>query len=902
MMMSRAFATACCALVVSTLTATGVDAAELLRTMWRGHWINYVEQGDFAVTEGDIIIGQKDAVREWTTALERGAQQTAATRKALSVDAPNQLWLRGSSGLIEVPFTIEAGTAANITGAVDEVNRLLAGVLKWVPRSTEIDYVAFNLNATDSGSCFSSIGRTGGQQQIGGDADCSVAVLVHEMGHAIGLLHVQSDADAAAFLDIRLSRMAPAQRYNSVPDFFTRTFSGYDYASIMQYGRADFASTADLVAIETKPAGIDIRFAVTTFSTADIDALLRLYGAAPTSTTVITHPAGLQVVVDGVTVTTPATFSWPIGSVHRLWAPTGLQSKDGFKFGFGRWSHDAGVNPSTQLSWQVIAGDGQLGTPVTAPSSTVLIGNFVRLIEVTKTPDVQVGGASSVTPRVAPWPGSTNLFPQITLFDLKGTPNPGYLNYATFGFGLTHNGGVGLRPSVTFRLSGTRATQTIGELFHNGPTIAVDVVGAGVGDGVALAVSSPTAALTGNLSAPSIWRDTAGVWKFAMTAPQFFAGTAGRYVFDSFAGFDNSDTGEVAMPVSGVRSVTINAHRELKPFKQVLPSCAGSITFSDNSTYLRSGAPLGVTLNRNTSAVFTGWSGTASGTATTLITTVGELIPEFVANFNAIAEPLTLTSVSTRVIGAQASAATVILRGTGFTPTSRVQIENALFVPTYIDSTTLSVSVSRNQLLTVGRVSAYVVNSLSAACAAVSNNVAIDVLPSGVSAAVSLVEYYAASLDYYFLTGRAADMVALDALPNVFARTGQQIKIYATPNVQTLPLERHYFDKVARGGSRGSHFFTVQPSDQVLLTSLNPTNVVNLATKPYLEGIEGYAVPKLASGVCPVGTAPIYRAFKGAPRYADDGNHRFSASLAQHQDMVNRLGWSDEGVVFCGVQ
>ena len=177
----------------------------------------------------------------------------------------------------------------------------------------------------------------------------------------------------------------------------------------------------------------------------------------------------------------------------------------------------------------------------------------------------------------------------------------------------------------------------------------------------------------------------------------------------------------------------------------------------------------------------------------------------------------------------------------------------------------------------------------------------LEILPVGTNASVTLVEYYISSLDYYFLTGRAADKAALDALPNVFARTGQQIRMYAAPNVDTLPLERHYFDKVARSGSRGSHFFTASPSDQVLLTSLNPSNQ-QLVAKPYLEGIEGYAIPKTSAATCPAGTLPIYRAFKGAPRYVDDGNHRFSTSLAQHQDMVNRLGWTDEGVVFCGVQ
>ena len=125
--------------------------------------------------------------------------------------------------------------------------------------------------------------------------------------------------------------------------------------------------------------------------------------------------------------------------------------------------------------------------------------------------------------------------------------------------------------------------------------------------------------------------------------------------------------------------------------------------------------------------------------------------------------------------------------------------------------------------------------------------------------------------------------------------------MFRAANIDTLPLERHFFAKVAKAGTRGSHFFTVESSDQIALTGLNPTNAP-LDAKPFLEGVEGYAVPKTAAGVCPSETVPIYRAFKGPPLYMDDGNHRFSTSLALHQDMVSRLGWTDEGVVFCGLQ
>jgi hypothetical protein len=890
------------AFTLSLLLALGVTtvahSAEILRTLWQGQWVDYVEQGDYAVTEGDIIIGPKDAVREWSRALALGAQQTAEQRKALTIDVASRLWLRGASGVIEVPFTIEAGDNANINAAVTEVNRALTGVLKWVPRSAEVDYVAFSLTATGPGACASAVGRAGGRQIIQGDAVCAVSTLVHEMGHAIGLWHGQQDADATPFLDIRLNRMEPSKRGNSQPRFNTRTFGGYDYSSIMHYARGGFAAFPDRIVHETKPAGIDLAVA-STYSTGDLEAIARLYGAPPTRTTVTSNPPGLRLMVDGVEVITPAVFNWPMGSVHRVWAAPDLQTLNNYKFAFGRWSHDAGATPSPQLSWQVTAGDGSLGSPTTSSSATLLTANFVRLIDVTTSPTTGVGGSASVTPRSPAWPGSSTLFPQSTIFDLRATPNAGYLNYATFGSATAFGGGIGVRPSVALIVGGGVAAQTIGYSFHTGPTLAVDVVGDGMSDGLGIKITAPAAASTTSFS-PRISRNTLGTWKYEFTSPQYL-GTSIRYIVDSLTGFDNAASGEVAMPASGVRTVTVNAHRELTPFKQVVPSCAGSITFSDNNTWLRTGAPLSVTLTTNTSAIFTGWTGTASGTAKSLTTVVGEQIPEFVATFNSIAEPLRLSSISPKVFGDDTALTTVLLRGAGFTPSSVVTVAGAVVGSTFIDSGTLSVSLSRNQFPDAGRLAAFVTNALSGACNVVSNSLGVDVLPIGTSVGVTLVEYYIASLDYYFLTGRAGDKAALDALPTVFTRTGQQIKMYAAPNVDTLPLERHYFDKVARGGSRGSHFFTALPSDQVLMTSLNPTNAAQPA-KPLLEGIEGYAIPKTTTGTCPVGSTPIYRAFKGAPRYLDDGNHRFSTSTAQHQDMVNRLGWVDEGVVFCGLQ
>ncbi len=873
-------------------------ATEVFRTLWHGQWVDYVEQGDVAITDGDIIMGPAAAVREWRIAVERGQHQIAETAKALTIDNAGKLWQRGASGVVEVPFTIEAGNSTNINAAVTEVNRVLAGTLQWVPRVSQNDYVAFNIIATDSGACSSSVGRVGSRQAILGDPTCSVGTLVHEMGHAMGLWHVQQDASANAFVDLKLSRMDPGKRSNNMPIFATRAIGGYDYNSIMHYSRTAFAAFADRVTLETKPPGIDVA-GTGTYSPADIDALMRLYGAAPTLTTVHSNPPGLRLIVDGVTVTTPAQFNWVPGSVHRMWVLRDLQSKDGYQFAFGRWSHDAGVEPSRQLTWLVRPGDGSLGSPASASSATVFTAHFVRLIDVTPTAAAQPGGSSSVIARTSPWEEMTSLYPQYSAFDLRATPAAGYQSYFTWDDAFSFDGGAGILNKLSLLVKGTRSQQTIGSLFTNDPAIAVNAVGDGILDGVSVKITAPGGTVSTSI-APRIARTTAGTWKFEMTSPQFI-GSSIRHTLDGYEGFDNTSTGEVAMPVSGVRAVTIHAHRDFAPYKQVIPSCAGSISFSDSSGWLRYGSPLAVTLNASNSAIFTGWSGSASGTAITLNTTLGASIPEYVARFNTIAQPLSLTSISRKVLGDDSTATVISVQGTGFTAASRVVIAGSGMVSTFIDSNNLRVTVSRNQFWQAGLQTLYVTHPLTNTCAVSSNSVGIEILPVGANVGVTLVEYYISALDYYFLTGRDTDQATLDALAAVFSRTGQQIRLYAAPNVDTLPLERHYFDKVARGGTRGSHFFTALPSDQIVLTSLNPSNQP-LATKPYLEGVEGYAIPKTAAGICPAGTLPIYRAFKGPPRYVDDGNHRFSTSLAQHQDMVNRLGWTDEGVVFCGVQ
>ena len=164
----------------------------------------------------------------------------------------------------------------------------------------------------------------------------------------------------------------------------------------------------------------------------------------------------------------------------------------------------------------------------------------------------------------------------------------------------------------------------------------------------------------------------------------------------------------------------------------------------------------------------------------------------------------------------------------------------------------------------------------------------------------TMTEYYYARMDYYFVTSRDSDKALLDSLHD-WQRTGKSFDVLAMPDASTpTPLSRFYFDKVAKAGARGSHFYTLLAADKTTLHSQNPNNQA-LPLKPYDEGIDGYAYLPLKAGVGGTSAAtqkPVYREFRGSTRFPDDPNHRFTTDLALYNEFVGK-GWDGEGVTFC---
>jgi sugar lactone lactonase YvrE len=162
-------------------------------------------------------------------------------------------------------------------------------------------------------------------------------------------------------------------------------------------------------------------------------------------------------------------------------------------------------------------------------------------------------------------------------------------------------------------------------------------------------------------------------------------------------------------------------------------------------------------------------------------------------------------------------------------------------------------------------------------------------------------EFRLASGDSYFYTSRDADKALLDKSAALgWSRTGVELLVNAANDTDTKPLIRYYFDKIAQGGTRGSHFYTLLDDEIALLASLNPGNT-QTPRLPYNEGTEAYAfVPTVvgANGSCAAGKTPIYRAYRSAALQPDSLTHRFTADLAVYNAWL-AAGWSGDGVRWC---
>lgn len=615
---------------------------------------------------------------------------------------PDGLGLGGSAGLwlpvggvVQIPYAVTQGNA-EVPNAIARYNAEFAGVIQWVPRGAQADYVDFELDPNDhSGGGFSSLGRVGGRQVIGGSIDCNLPTLLHEMGHATGLWHEHSRADREAHLSLSLGNAigSLAPNLDVVPLIGGGQSLGlYDIASLMHYGPMTFTKNGEPT-LESIPPGMPIA-ELGDYSAGDIDAILRLYQHAPGAVTVTSNPPGLQVIVDGVTRTTPYNFTPALDSTHTLSVPAGPQTLAGRNYLYGRWNDHRAASHTITIG----RGNGLTGSPTNKPAVTVYQASFVELQKYE--PFVSPAGSGSVSamPAAQAYPPLAGVYyVKRQAVQLQAAAQPGYSLYRLY----TVDGGVSQNPKTT------RSPDWVLAYFTPQPvtTIATQPAGRWLwvdgGFWVGPVNFSPyydSAWGTGSVHQVDVGTVAQQPWSWSI-----------RYPWTNW-----SDAGAAAHNITvpaGSSSVTANFGAEYNLWGWAQQPCAGSVAVSPPSVdgFYAAGSTVNVSQSTVAGWTFTGWQRDLSGTPSPVPLQMNDE-HIVVADFNTTAVPISVTKLSPASRYAGQPKFTLAINGQGFTASTRAFVNGAFRAPKSVTATQLKLAMKPSDTSTAGTVALAVDN------------------------------------------------------------------------------------------------------------------------------------------------------------------------------------------------
>jgi hypothetical protein len=157
----------------------------------------------------------------------------------------------------------------------------------------------------------------------------------------------------------------------------------------------------------------------------------------------------------------------------------------------------------------------------------------------------------------------------------------------------------------------------------------------------------------------------------------------------------------------------------------------------------------------------------------------------------------------------------------------------------------------------------------------------------------TVLEFYNAPLDHYFITGNAAEAMAIDnggGGPG-WSRTGNSFRSGGTTAVC------RFYGSQSPGPN--SHFYTIDADECEALKGLQATTPVT-EKRWNFESLDFSSTPP-SNKSCAAGLAPVYRAYNNGFSRGIDSNHRITSSAGGIAEVVAR-GWHDEGTVMCAPQ
>lgn len=647
---------------------------------------------------------------------------------SVGVATPSELWPQ-VSGVATVYYYIEpaSGDVANLTTAIDTFNADFSGIIQWVELSSvgsgSPNYVDIDLDPNNTnGECEANEGYEAMQgQPMDGSGSCTVTTLLHEIGHEIGLWHEQQRSDRNTYVTVNYaSNVIKGSWGNFVVSRQDRQLlTPYDYASVMEYPPFSFSRDGAPV-IESIPAGIPMQGVegvpaggAADYSAADKEAIERLYGAPPTQVTVTSNPVGLQVTVDGATVTTPQTYSWPLWSTHTLDVPAGVQTLTGdiansttsatFYYTYGRW------NDSTAQSHTITVtpGNGSPAFPITSPQVATYSANFIQLVPYTASVYPSGDGTVSVSPAPLTYSGASGSFfvarQEVTL-TAKASTGWAFYEFNNAPYWLP--GGLGANPKEFYVPDTGNPVDTTAE-FSNTPVYTVNVAPNAFSsnlyayvDGNSWYVPKKFSTYYDNGEGEDWSAGSSHI--IGVDALEYPYSSNSRYAFSKW-----SDAGaqshSVTLP-AGNGTWTATLTPEYAPATNFdYPPCGGTAALSPSSPtgdgFYPSGQVLTFTATPDSSWTFAGWTYDRTGTTNPTTLTANSETLVF-ANFNTTDVPLTISSITPASVYAGYGAFNLTLTGTGFTPQTLVAVGGEYLTVTYKSPTSIQVKVPGTMVAT----------------------------------------------------------------------------------------------------------------------------------------------------------------------------------------------------------